>query len=46
MAALYLLANETVKNQRQQHRDAGTVQAIHRLLELCDLAAVRSCRRI
>jgi hypothetical protein len=39
MAALYLLANETVQNQQQQHLDAGTVQAIHHLLELCDLAA-------
>jgi hypothetical protein len=38
MAALYLLANETVQNQ-QQHLDAGTVQVLHHLLELCDLAA-------
>src|ERR1700676_46934 len=39
MAALYLLANETVQNQEQQHLDAGTVQVLHHLLELCDLAA-------
>jgi hypothetical protein len=29
MAAFYLLAEETVQNQQQQHLDTGTVQVLH-----------------
>jgi hypothetical protein len=34
MAAFYLLADETVQNQQQQHLATGTVQVLHHLLEL------------